>query len=59
MKTLYAQVEYGKVTLQEKELPAPGPGQLLLKAHYSTMSPGKEWALMHEFIVPLPTSIIT
>jgi len=57
MKTLYAQVELGKVTLQEKELPAPGPGQLLLKAHYSTMSPGTEWALMHEFIVPLPTSI--
>lgn len=57
MKTLFAQVELGKVTLQEKELPAPGPGQLLLKAHYSTMSPGTEWALMHEFIVPLPTSI--
>lgn len=57
MKTLYAQVEYGKVTLQEKELPAPGPGQLLLKAHYSTMSPGTEQALMGEHIVPLPTNI--
>ena len=42
MKTLYACVEYGKVTLKEKELPAPGPGQLLLKANYSTMSPGTD-----------------
>ena len=57
MKTLYARVEYGKVTLQEKELPAPGPGQLLLKANYSTMSPGTEQALMGEHIVPLPTSV--
>ena len=57
MKTLYAQVQHGNVSLQEKELPAPGPGQLLLKAHYSTMSPGTENALMNGFIVPLPTSI--
>lgn len=57
MKTLYAQVEKGKVTLREKELPAPGPGQLLLRAHCSTMSPGTENALMNGFIVPLPTSI--
>lgn len=57
MKTLYAQVQHGKVELQEKELPAPGPGQLLLKAHYSTISPGTENALMNGFIVPLPTSI--
>ena len=57
MKTLYACVEYGKVTLKEKELPAPGPGQLLLKANYSTMSPGTEQALMGEHIVPLPTSV--
>ena len=57
MKTLYAQVYKGLVELKEKELPAPGPGQLLLKAHYSTMSPGTENALMNGFIVPLPTSI--
>lgn len=57
MKTLYAQVSKGIVELKEKELPAPGPGQLLLKAHYSTMSPGTENALMNGFIVPLPTSI--
>lgn len=57
MKTLYAQVEKGKVTLQEKELPSPGRGAVLLKAEYSTMSPGTEWALMNGFIVPLPTSI--
>ena len=57
MKTLYAQVSKGLVELKEKELPAPSPGQLLLKAHYSTMSPGTENALMNGFIVPLPTSI--
>lgn len=57
MKTIFAQVEPGKVTLQEKELPAPGQGQLLLEAQYSTMSPGTENGLMGEHIVPLPTSI--
>lgn len=57
MKTLYAQVTPGKVSLQEKELPAPGPGQVLLEAEYSTISPGTENALMGEHIVPLPTSI--
>jgi len=57
MKTKFAQVELGKVVLKEKELAAPGPGQVLLEAEYSTMSPGTEWALMGEHIVPLPTSI--
>ena len=57
MKTLYAQAQQGKVVLAEKELPAPGPGQVLLKAKYSAMSPGTEWALLNGFIVPLPTSI--
>ena len=47
----------GKVYLKEKELPNPGPGQLLLKAQYSTVSPGTENALMHGYIVPLPTNI--
>ena len=42
MKTIYAQACPGSVVLQEKELPAPGPGQLLLEAQYSTMSPGTE-----------------
>ena len=57
MKTIYAQACPGSVVLQEKELPAPGPGQLLLEAQYSTMSPGTENGLMGEHIVPLPTSI--
>jgi len=57
MKTKYAVVEHGKVYLQEKDLPKPGPGELLLKAEYSTLSPGTEWALMNGFIVPLPTNI--
>lgn len=57
MKTLYAQAQPGKVVLMEKELPAPGPGQVLLKAKYSAMSPGTENGLLGEHIVPLPTSI--
>ena len=57
MKTLYAQAEPGKVTLQEKELSAPGPGEVLLKAKYSAMSPGTENSLLAGYIVPLPTSI--
>ena len=57
MKTLYAQAQPGKVVLQEKEIPAPGPGQVLLKANYSAMSPGTENGLLGEHIVPLPTSI--
>ncbi|NTV91466.1 MAG: zinc-binding alcohol dehydrogenase [Clostridiales bacterium] len=57
MKTTYAQVEHGKVVLKEKELQAPGKGELLLEAEYSTLSPGTEWALMNGFIVPLPTNI--
>ncbi|MBP2638416.1 MAG: zinc-binding alcohol dehydrogenase [Firmicutes bacterium] len=57
MQTKYAVVEHGKVYLAEKDLPKPGPGELLLKAEYSTLSPGTEWALMNGFIVPLPTNI--
>lgn len=57
MKTLFAQVSHGRVELKEKELPAPGEGQLLLKAQYSTISPGTEHTLMNGLIVPLPTSI--
>ena len=58
MKTLYAQAQAdGKVALVEKELPAPGPGQVLLKAKYSAMSPGTENGLLGNHIVPLPTSI--
>lgn len=57
MKTMYAEAQPGKVVLKEKEIPAPGPGQVLLKAKYSAMSPGTENGLLGEHIVPLPTSI--
>ena len=57
MKTIYAVAEPGKVVLKEKELPKPGPGELLLEAEYSTMSPGTEFALMSGFIVSLPQPI--
>ena len=57
MKTVYAQALPGKVALAEKELGRPGPGEVLLKAKYSAMSPGTENGLLGEHIVPLPTSI--
>ena len=57
MKTIYAEAQLGKVVLKEKELPAPGPGQVLLKGKYSAMSPGTENGLLGEHIVPLPTNI--
>lgn len=57
MITKYAVAEQGRVVLKEKELPKPGPGELLLEAEYSTMSPGTEKALMAGFIVPLPQNI--
>ena len=42
MKTIYAEAQPGKVVLKEKEIPAPGKGEVLLKAKYSAMSPGTE-----------------
>ena len=58
MKTLYAAAQRdGTVALLEKEIPAPGPGEVLLKAKYSAMSPGTENGLLGNHIVPLPTSI--
>ncbi|WP_288618627.1 zinc-binding alcohol dehydrogenase [uncultured Eubacterium sp.] len=57
MKTIYAEAQPGKVVLKEKEIPAPGKGEVLLKAKYSAMSPGTENGLLGEHIVPLPTSI--
>ena len=32
-------------------------GEVMIKAEYSAMSPGTECGLLHEAIVPLPTSI--
>ena len=57
MKTIYARALPGEVVLDEKELKAPGPGEVLLKAKYSTMSPGTENGLLGAHIVPLPTNI--
>lgn len=57
MKIIYAEAQPGKVVLNEKEIPAPGKGEVLLKAKYSAMSPGTENGLLGEHIVPLPTSM--
>ena len=57
MKTIYAEAQPGKVVLNEKEIPAPGKGEVLLKAKYSAMSPRTENGLLGEHIVPLPTSM--
>ncbi len=57
MRTIYAEAQPGRVVLKEKEIPAPGPGEVLLKGKYSAMSPGTENGLLGEHIVPLPTSI--
>ena len=57
MEAIFAQAEYGKVVLKEKSLPKPGPGQLLLEAQYSAISPGTEHTLMSEKILPLPQGI--
>ena len=46
MKTIYAEAQPGKVVLKEKEIPAPGKGEVLLKAKYSAMSPGTENGLL-------------
>lgn len=57
MKTWYARAYEGRVALEEKELPQPGKGEVLLKAKYSAMSPGTEKGLLAGAIVPLPTNI--
>ena len=57
MKTIYAEAQPGKVVLKEKEIGHPGFGEVLIKAKYSTLSPGTECGLLHEAIVPLPTNI--
>ncbi len=38
MKTIYAEAQPGKVVLKEKEIPAPGKGEVLLKANTVPMS---------------------
>ncbi len=44
----------GKVVFEQEQLSAPGAGQLLLKALYSTISQGTEYNLMAGHILPLP-----
>jgi NADPH2:quinone reductase len=57
MKIQYAEAQYGKVVMKEKELPKPGPGQLLLEAEYSSISPGTEYNLMAGNVQTLPQNI--
>ena len=57
MESLYAQAEYGKVVLKKKTIAKPGPGQLLLEAVYSSISPGTEHTLLSGMILPLPQNI--
>jgi 2-desacetyl-2-hydroxyethyl bacteriochlorophyllide A dehydrogenase len=57
METRFVEAEYGKVTVKTKQIPEPGPGQLLLKAEYSAISPGTEHALMEGNEFPLPQNV--
>jgi threonine dehydrogenase-like Zn-dependent dehydrogenase len=58
MKTVYAQVDYGKVTLKEGVLPRIGPRQVLLESLYSSISAGTELEFMlGKAPLPLPQSI--
>lgn len=57
MKVTYAEAEYGKVVLREKDLSGPGPGQVLLEAEYSSISPGTEHGIMAGKLHPLPQGI--
>ncbi|MCL1896579.1 MAG: zinc-binding alcohol dehydrogenase [Clostridiales bacterium] len=57
MEALYARAEYGKVVLKTKELHGPGPGQLLLEAEVSAISPGTEHSLMAGLVLPLPQNV--
>ena len=46
--------EAGRVELQSRQVDSPGPGQLLLQAEFSTLSPGTEYSLLAGHILPLP-----
>jgi NADPH:quinone reductase len=47
----------GRVELQSYELPEPGPGQILIEAEYSTLSPGTERNIIMGVTRPLPCPI--
>lgn len=58
LKSLFAHVEsVGKVVLKGAEIGAPSANELLLKAEFSTLSPGTESTLMAGHILPLPQDI--
>jgi 2-desacetyl-2-hydroxyethyl bacteriochlorophyllide A dehydrogenase len=54
METRFVEAGLGKVTVKTKQIPDPGPGQLLLKAECSAISPGTEHSLMTGKMMPLP-----
>jgi len=58
MKSRIARVtEKGRVELLSEDVADPGPGQVLVRAVFSTLSPGTERALMAGLILPLPQTI--
>ena len=42
MKQILQDARSGKLELAEVPAPAPGPGQVLVRNHYSVVSPGTE-----------------
>lgn len=57
MKVLQAEAQYGRVIVKTKEIGLPGPGQVLVEAQYSSISPGTEYNLMAGNILPLPQNM--
>jgi 2-desacetyl-2-hydroxyethyl bacteriochlorophyllide A dehydrogenase len=57
METRFVEAEHGKVTVKTKKIPDPGPGQVLLKAEYSAMSPGTEYGMLAGKLLPLPQNV--
>lgn len=47
----------GRVVLQTEDVGQPGPGQLLVKTQFSTLSPGTEADLLAGRILRLPQAI--
>ncbi len=58
MKTFFANAQVvGRVVLKTTEIGEPSPNELLLRAEFSSMSPGTERSLMAGHILPLPQPI--
>ncbi|WP_317928505.1 zinc-binding alcohol dehydrogenase [Halioxenophilus sp. WMMB6] len=49
--------EQGVVVLKPDSVAKPGPGQLLVQAQFSSLSPGTEHSLMAGHILPLPQNL--